>query len=193
MYRPNRVRPSRKLQATTTTRTTRTTHGTPRTAIATPRLVLPISTTTTPAIAIAATFSQVTLAGGVASPLVRRRLSRTTNSAPASATAAAMTIQPAAGLMAPPSMSDRTLLYSLMVPPEPGAATLMMYSRKPWANSNPASVTTKDGSRSRVTRTPWIAPKAAGKARPARTASGHGAGFGGTSSQQVNTAPITEV
>ena len=95
--------------------------------------------------------------------------------------------------MAPPSMSDRTLLYSLMVPPEPGAAALMMNSRKPWANSKPASVTTKDGSRSRVMITPWTAPKTAGKARPTSTARGHGAGFGGTSSQQVNTAPITEV
>ena len=65
-----------------------------------------------------------------------------------------MTIQPASGLMAPPSMSDRTLLYSLIVPPEPGAAASMMNSRKPWANSKPASVTTKDGSRSRVMITP---------------------------------------
>src|SRR6516225_5209866 len=154
MYRPNRVRLSRKLQATTTTRTTRTTHGTPRTAIAMPRLVLPMSTTTTPATAIAANFSQVTLGGGAASLLARLRLSRTTSSAPPSTTAAPMTIQPAAGLMAPPSMSDRTLLYSLMVPPEPGAATLMMYSRKPWPNRYPASVTTKDGNLSQVTSTP---------------------------------------
>src|SRR6185312_5652761 len=64
MYRPNRVRPSRKLQTTSTTSTTSTTHGSPRTATATPRLVLPISTRTTPATTIAPTFSQVTLAGG---------------------------------------------------------------------------------------------------------------------------------
>src|SRR6266568_5734669 len=156
MYRPNRVRPSRKLYATSTTRITSTTHGTPRTTTAIPRLVLPMSTTTTPATAITATFSQVTLTGGAASLLARLRPSRTTNRPPASTTAAAMTIQPAVTLIAPLSMSDTTLLYSLMVPPELGAAVLMMYSRKPWPNRYPASVTTKDGSRSQVTITPWI-------------------------------------
>ena len=102
MYRPNRVRPSRKLQATTTTRTTSTTHGTPRTTVRpTPRSVLPTSTTTTPAIAIATIFSMVTLSGGAVRLLARLRLSRTRNSAPASATAAAMTIQLASGLREP--------------------------------------------------------------------------------------------
>src|SRR6516225_7501172 len=186
MYRPGRVRASSQLQATSTTRTTGTTHGTPRTTMATPRLVLQMSTTTTPAIAITATFSQVTLAGGAASLLARLRLSRVTSSAPARTTATIMTIQLAAGLIAPPSMSDRTLLYSLIVPPEPGAASLMMNSRKPWANRYPARVTTKDGSRSRVTIPPWIVPKTAGKARPTKTASGHGAGLGGESSHSVN-------
>src|ERR1035438_3682124 len=91
MYRPNRVRPSRKLQATSTTTSTSTTHGTPRTTVTpTPRLVLPISTTTTPATAIAAIFSTVTLSGGAVRLLARLRVSRTRNSAPASATAAAM-------------------------------------------------------------------------------------------------------
>ena len=123
MYRPNRVRPSRKLQATSTTRTTSTTHGTPRTGDERRRgWCCRSSTTTTPATAIATIFSQVTLAGGAASPLARLRLSRTMNSAPASTTAAAMTIQLASGLRLPPSMSDRTLLYSRMVPPPLGAA-----------------------------------------------------------------------
>ena len=155
--------------------------------------MLPISTTTTPATAIAATLSQVTLGGGAARPPARRRLSRVSIRAPPSTTAAAVTIQPVSGLMAPFSMSFRTLLYSRMVPPEPGAAVLMRDSRMPRPASWPASVTTKDGSRSQVMITPSTRPKSAGKARPTSTASGHGAGSGGTSSQQVNTAPITEV
>src|SRR5580693_1097122 len=102
MYRPNRVRPSSKLQATTTTTTTSTTYGTPRTTTRpAPRLVLPISTTTTPATAIAAIFSTVTLTGGAVRLLLRLLLSRERNSAPTSATAATMTIQPASGLRAP--------------------------------------------------------------------------------------------
>ena len=108
--------------------------------------------------AIAATLSQVTLGGGAASPPARRRLSRVTSSAPPSTTAAAITIQPASGLMAPPSMSLRTLLYSRMVPPDPGAAVLMTSSSMPRPASWPASVTTKEGSRSQVMITPWIRP-----------------------------------
>ena len=67
----------------------------------TPRLVLPTSTTTTPAIAIAAIFSTVTLSGGAVRLLARRRLSRTRNSAPASDDGRRMTIQPASGLREP--------------------------------------------------------------------------------------------
>src|ERR1022692_566781 len=64
-YRPNLVRFSRTVQATSRTRMTRTTQGTPLTTEnPTPRLVLPIRTTTTPAIAITATFRMVTLTGG---------------------------------------------------------------------------------------------------------------------------------
>ena len=100
----------------------------------------------------------MTLAGGAARPLARRRVSRTTNSVPASATATIMTIQPASGLMLPDSMSDRTLLYSRIVPPELGAAWFMMASSRPSPASRPASVTTNDGSRSRVMMMPWMAP-----------------------------------
>ena len=104
-----------------------------------------------------------------------------------------MTIQLASGLRAPPSMSDRTLLYSRMLPPPLGAADCMTSSSKPSASSWPASVTTKDGSRSRVTITPSSPLNIAGTARPTSTASGHGAGFGGSSSQHVNIAPRAEV
>lgn len=141
--------------------------------------MLPISTRTTPATAIAPTLSQVTLTGGAASPLDRLRVSRTRNRPPASITATPMMIQPTAGLMAPPSMSISTLLYSRMVPPPLGAAASMTVSSRPSAASWPASVTTKDGSRSRVMITPSTAPNSAGKARPTSTASGHGAGPGG--------------
>jgi len=151
------VSSSRSTAIVSTTRITSTTHGTPRTATAMPRLVLPISTTATPATAITATFRTVTLAGGAASLLARLRPSRTTNSAPATTTATAMTIQPTAGLMAPFSMSDRTPLYRRTVPPPLGAAWSMMYSSRPSPASCPASVTTNDGSRSRVMITPWIA------------------------------------
>ena len=41
--------------------------------------------------------------------------------------------------------------------------------------------------------TPSTAPNSAGKARPTSTASGHGAGPGGSSSHKVRVAPITEV
>ena len=60
-----------------------------------------MSTTTTPATAIAAIFSMVTLSGGAVRLLARLRLSRTRNSAAASATATIMTIQPASGLREP--------------------------------------------------------------------------------------------
>src|ERR1019366_6279636 len=167
MYRPNRVRPSRKLQATSTTRTTTTTHGTPRTTVRpTPRSVLPISTTTTPATAITTIFSTVTLSGGAVRLLARLRVSRTRNIAAASATAAAMTIQLASGLRAPFSMSYRTPGYSRMLPPPLGAAESMTSSSKPSAASWPASVTTKDGRRSRVTIRPSSPLKSAGTARP---------------------------
>ena len=100
---------------------TRTTQGTPSTTEnPTPRLVLPIRTTTTPAIAITATFRMVTLTGGAASLCTRRRASRSTMNTANSTTAAIMTIQPASGLMAPPSMSFSTLLLSRIVPPESG-------------------------------------------------------------------------
>src|SRR5260370_200292 len=104
----------------------------------------------------AAPYPRVRRRGGAAALVARRGPARTTTSPPASPPGAAMTTQPAVTLIAPLSMSDRTLLYSLMVPPEPGAASLMMNSRKPWPNRYPASVTTKDGSRSQVTITPWI-------------------------------------
>ena len=104
-----------------------------------------------------------------------------------------MTIQLASGLRAPPSILDRTLLNSRMLPPPEGAAEFMTSSSKPNASSWPASVTTKDGRRSRVTITPSSPLKIAGTARPTSTASGHGAGFGGSSSQHVNVAPRAEV
>ncbi len=126
--------------------------------MATPRLVLLMSTTTTPATAIRATLSQVTLAGGAARPPARRRVSRMMNRAPARTTRTIMTIQLAAGLSAPPSMSDSTLLYSRIVPPPFGAAASMTNSRMPRPASWPARVTTKDGSRSRVMSRPWAKP-----------------------------------
>ena len=96
-----------------------------------------MSTTTTPATAITATFSTVTLAGGAARLLARLRLSRATMYTPASATAATMTIQPAIGLMAPYSMSFRMLLFSRMVPPEPGAAALIGPQQQSLAQQQP--------------------------------------------------------
>src|SRR5579859_1138702 len=180
------------LQATSTTSTTSTTQGTPRTATRKPRFVFPTNTTATPATTITATFSTVTLAGGAARLLARLRLSRITMYTPASATAAAMTIQPAAGLTLPFSMSFSTLLVSRMVPPEPGAALLMTYNSSPWPISRPASVTTKDGSLSRVMITPWSAPYAVVNASPASTATHHGTGLDSDSSHSVMVAPIAE-
>ena len=73
------------VQTTSRTSTTSTTQGTPSTTEnPTPRLVLPISTTTTPATAISAIFRKVTLAGGAARLLARRRASRITMYTPAS-------------------------------------------------------------------------------------------------------------
>ena len=94
-----------------------------------------MSTTTTPATAIAAIFSRVTLSGGAVRLLARLRLSRTRNITLASTTATAVTIQLASGLRAPPSMSDRTLLYSRMLPPPLGAADCMTSSSRPSASS----------------------------------------------------------
>ena len=59
--------------SSSTPSTISTTHGTPLIGTSVPRLVLQISTSTTPAAAAPAIFSSVTLAGGATRPLVRRR------------------------------------------------------------------------------------------------------------------------
>src|ERR1700733_1699073 len=66
--RPNRVRLSRNDQANRTPRTISTTHGTPRTGLSTPRLVLHTATMTRPAAAAAPTLAAVRLAGGPGPP-----------------------------------------------------------------------------------------------------------------------------
>ena len=153
----------------------------------TPRFWLQISTTITPATAISAIFKKVTLAGGAARLLARRRASRVSMYAPASTTAAIMTIQLAARLMVPPSMASRTVLSSRIVPPAPGAAMSMIASSRPNPPRYPASVTTKDGSLSLVMMTPSSPAKAALNASPVTTAS-HRGRFD-ESIQSVITAP----
>ncbi len=96
-------------------------------------------------------------------------------------------IQPAAGLMLPPSISEMMLLLSRIVPPEPGAAMSIRASSRPNPPRYPASVTTKDGSLSLVMMTPSSPANAALNASPATTAS-HRGRFD-ESIQRVITAP----
>ena len=73
--RPNLVRPSRIDHIVTMPITMSTTHGMPRIGVRTPRLVLQINTSTTPATATPTIFTTVKLSGGATRPLARRRAS----------------------------------------------------------------------------------------------------------------------
>src|SRR3954447_7491705 len=76
-YRPNLVRPSRNVHATSTPSTRKTTYGTPWIGEFTPRSVLQMRTTTTPATRTPTILRMVRLTGGATRPLLRRRDSRT--------------------------------------------------------------------------------------------------------------------
>ena len=78
---------------------------------------------------------------------------------PASATTAIITIQLAAGLSAPFSMSLMTLLCSRITPPTPiFPVASIRKSSTPDSPRNPASVTTNEGNRSQVMMNPCSAP-----------------------------------
>ena len=96
--RPNRVRFSRNDQVTSTPSTIRMTHGTPRTGLSTPRLMLHTVTTAMPATAATPILATVRPTGGPVGPPRRRSASRRMVSTANRPTKTTMSSQPATGL-----------------------------------------------------------------------------------------------
>ena len=149
-----------------------------------PRLVLQISTTTTPASSTAAIFTSTRLAGGTTRPRARRReyCSHVLN--PKAPATASITIQLAASVRLPLAMSLMTVTLMGRAPPLPRISSIT-----PCRPSRPARVTTNEGRPSLVMIVPCTAPMAAQVSKPTMMAAHHGHAHDSFTSSAMTTPP----